>query len=198
MKPSPIHPQSLTREFYWVAHWFDKVLTYFSRINSVAHRMARYPSPSTIPDSLIWKSSYENLYHHIQRPNDPIDFLITDRSPFSAIYYAQNGGKLLEPLIHLQIRDLAALGIELHTCYLKVEESLLWSRIQDRLVHQSFRTQFNENSYKWMVNTLAFYDAFPWNHTLDNNGDLDTTTHKILQLVDTLCHVRDDFIEKAP
>lgn len=77
---------------------------------------------------------------------------VADRSPFSACFYSQRGGHLLDPVIREQIKEVReAAGIEVYTVYCKVEKEVLWGRIQDRLVDQPERTKYNEDKREWMV-----------------------------------------------
>ena len=99
-----------------------------------------------------------------------------DRSPFSAVFYARGPeGKLLEPLIQAQLKQLHELaGITIITVYVKVEPELLWSRIQERLKLEPFREKFNESSRLWMEKTVNFYEsnASLWDFTVENNSSI--------------------------
>jgi len=98
---------------------------------------------------------------------------IADRSPFSAVFYAQNGkGKLLEPIIREHVRELREEAqIEIYTVYLQVEKEILWARIQERLAREPHREKYNEGDRAWMEKTLGFYEGFEWDATVANNQD---------------------------
>jgi len=71
---------------------------------------------------------------------DPHRVVITDRSPFSAVFYTQqSNGALLEPLIVACLKDMRAHGVELYTVHVKVDADVLWRRIQTRLVAEPER-----------------------------------------------------------
>jgi hypothetical protein len=110
-----------------------------------------------------------------------------DRSPFSAVFYAKGPeGKLLEPLIQAQIRQLEELaGITIITVYVKVEPNLLYSRILERLKREPGREKFNEASRDWMEKTVNFYETHPllWDHTVANDSSVDALVEKIVEQV---------------
>ena len=98
---------------------------------------------------------------------------IADRSPFSAVFYAQNGkGALLEPIIREHVRELReSAQIEIYTVYLQVEKEILWARIQERLAREPHREKYNEGDREWMEKTLGFYEGFEWDATITNNEE---------------------------
>jgi len=126
---------------------------------------------------------------------DPHRVVITDRSPFSAVFYTQQGhGALLVPLIEACLKDMRAHGVELYTVHVKVDAEVLWRRIQTRLVAEPERAlcvrdwygfgltpalpraraikRYKENSRAWMNEVKGFYDSFPlWSFTVENNEE---------------------------
>ncbi|GKT34791.1 putative multi-domain containing protein [Aduncisulcus paluster] len=125
-----LHPQTLTMEFVWVAHWFTRILKLHAEC------------PPSKRDTTIF---------------------IADRSPYSACFYAQNGGELLSPIIRKQIDELTSSGIFIFAALLSVEKELLWKRICARLAREPHRVKFNEGSRKWMEKTYKFYESQKWN-----------------------------------
>lgn len=130
------------------------------------------------PQSLMMESMwvcqwFERLLRkksNMDDSNEADQIFFADRSPYSAVFYSRNGGHLLSPLIREQIKELAhAAQIEIHTVYIKVRPSVLWKRIQARLLEQPGRLQFNENKREWMDQTLDFYDNFTWDCDIDNS-----------------------------
>lgn len=106
-----------------------------------------------------------------------------DRSPFSAIFYAKEGGKLLEPLIQAQIKQLHELaGIHIITVYVKVDDEVLWERIGERLKREPAREKFNESSREWMDKTVSFYNnnSNLWDHVVENNSSIDELIDKVI------------------
>jgi thymidylate kinase len=96
------------------------------------------------------------LFQEVQeRDGTDQTIFFADRSPYSAVFYARGPeGKLLEPLIQAQLKQLKELaGITIITIYVKVDQEVLWSRIQQRLLLEPFREKFNESSREWMEKT---------------------------------------------
>lgn len=105
---------------------------------------------------------------------------IADRSPFSAVFYA-NRGELLAPIIRQQIIEVKeAAGIEILTVHLKVDKETLWKRIQARLKVEPGRVKYNEDKREWMEKVRAFYDEFKWDLDIDNSEEDPSKTLKSL------------------
>ncbi len=86
-----LHPQSLVMETLWVAKWVERLLK--KQADLVAGGAA--PGKNAI--------------------------FIADRSPYSAVFYAQGGhGRLLEPVIDAMIRELAVHDIHIITVHVQV------------------------------------------------------------------------------
>ncbi|KAJ0411532.1 hypothetical protein ATCC90586_001127 [Pythium insidiosum] len=134
-------PQSLLMETSWVCSWFERVLRLARKVR---HDKSMTPRP------------------HVY---------IADRSPFSAVFYAQHG-RLLEPVIREQMREVEQFSnVQFYTVNLSVEPELLWTRILERLEREPERVRFNEHKRSWMDQTLAFYDTFNWDLTVQNGAD---------------------------
>lgn len=151
-----LHPQSLVMETYWVAHWFQRLL-----------------------------KRHHELQKECEKTGEHFRILVADRSPFSAVFYARFKGALLENVIRAQIEELQMnAAIDLFTVSIRVEKGLLWQRIQDRLERCPERIKYNEHSYKWMEDTLAFYHNFAWDMQIDNsNGAIDDVKQDLLAKV---------------
>jgi hypothetical protein len=138
-----LHPQSLLMETTWVCQWFTRLLKKMSELKAANHGEGL---------------GLEQIF-------------VADRSPFSACFYSQRGGHLLDPVIREQIKEVReAAGIEVYTVYCKVEKETLWNRIQERLVDQPERTKYNEDKREWMDKTLEFYDNFNWDIVVNNTN----------------------------
>ena len=71
---------------------------------------------------------------------------IADRSPFSAVCYANKMGHLLESVIRGQIEEIRNVAeIEIYTIYVSVNREKLWERITERLVVEPSRKKYNED-----------------------------------------------------
>ena len=146
-----LHPQSLLMETTWVCQWFTRLLKKMSEL----------------------KAAHNGEGLGIEQ------IFVADRSPFSACFYSQRGGHLLDPVIREQIKEVReAAGIEVYTVHCKVEKETLWKRIQERLVDQPERTKYNEDKRSWMDKTLEFYDNFNWDIVVNNT---DTTMPHLMQ-----------------
>ena len=123
--------------------------------------------PQSLTCEQMWVASWFKriLQAHADTENKGRVFF-SDRSPFSAVLYAKNGSLLL-PLIEHQIEELREIGIHVETVYLQVEATELWRRIQARLQVQPDRTRYFEHERSWMDQTVQWYEAQSWTHTLD-------------------------------
>jgi thymidylate kinase len=136
-----LHPQSLLMETSWVCSWFERVLRIADRVRQQDARGA-----STGPQVYI-----------------------ADRSPFSAVLYSANG-HLLEPVIREQMREVQRFAnVQFYNVHVRVERSLLWQRIVERLQREPERIRYNEHKQEWMDKTLEFYDRFAWDLTVPND-----------------------------
>eukprot|EP01112_Ceratiomyxa_fruticulosa_P000395 TRINITY_DN1035_c0_g1_i2.p1 TRINITY_DN1035_c0_g1~~TRINITY_DN1035_c0_g1_i2.p1 ORF type:complete len:224 (-),score=33.31 TRINITY_DN1035_c0_g1_i2:139-810(-) len=134
-----LHPQSLTMESIWVSNWVQRLLKV-------------------------------QMEYGDKRKDGKDTLFIADRSPYSAIFYARRQGKLLDPLIAEQIRELEEeVNLKIKTVYIRVETSLLWKRIQERLVREPERRKYREDSKLWMETTVDFYENRNWDFIIDNN-----------------------------
>lgn len=140
-----LKPQSFTMELIWICRWFERALEL--KKNSA-------PQNDTLPSN----------------QSTPVYF--ADRSPYSAILYAE-WGVLLKPIIAQNLIDLKRAGIDIVNIYINVDENVLWNRISDRLKLEPGRAQYNENSRAHMITVLEFYKSHEdlWHHTVDNTED---------------------------
>jgi hypothetical protein len=70
----------------------------------------------------------------------PLQIIIADRSPLSAVFYARTDGHMLEPLIRQYVTELkAAADVHIYMVHLRTDRELLWQRIQDRLRREPHR-----------------------------------------------------------
>jgi len=125
-----------------------------------------------------WFERILRLASEDRSKDQPDEVFIADRSPFSAVFYAANG-HLLEPLIREQMKEVeAATTIEIHTIHVKVDQEVLWRRIQKRLEAEPERSKYNEGEKSWMLKTLAWYNNFAWDLTVDNSQESPRTPRK--------------------
>jgi len=130
------------------------------------------PPQSFVMES-IWVMRWVEriLRIHKEEPGAKDAIYFADRSPFSALFYARNGG-LMETTIKEQLKDLLEFAnIQIITVYVRVEEELLWKRICERLKQEPERRKYNEDKYDWMQRTVQFYEdkSSLWDYTVHNN-----------------------------
>ena len=80
--------------------------------------------PQTLVMETIWVSEWIKRILQKQKdlgPSSKRTVFFCDRSPYSAVFYAQRSGHLLAPLITSQLQELKSqAGINIFTVYLKV------------------------------------------------------------------------------
>lgn len=136
--------------------------------------------PNTVlhPQSLLmestWVCSWFRRLVDVALKNNKLA-LIADRSPLSAVFYALRNGEVLEPMIRACIEEVREVfNIHIISVHLRTEPTLLWERIQARLLREPSRKAYREDKIEWMQEVLAFYDAMQWDYTVENN-DVDIT-----------------------
>ncbi|PRP87566.1 hypothetical protein PROFUN_04593 [Planoprotostelium fungivorum] len=128
-------------------------------------------SPQTLVMESIWVTNwFQRILSIRQQLGERDGLVIVDRSPYSAVYYAGQKGKILEPWIREQIEDLKKdSNVFTYTVSLKVEQELLWTRISERLKRQPERAAYREDSRDWMDATNNWYNSRDWDFIIENN-----------------------------
>lgn len=134
-------------------------------------------SSQSLTMELAWVSAWFGRLLALDAPPGAVFF--ADRSPFSAVFYAAHG-RLLEPVIHRCVDELATAGIHILTACLHTEPETLWRRIRERLVVEPERALYGEADRAWMDTTAAFYAASEWDFTVDNTATPVADTVSIL------------------
>jgi thymidylate kinase len=129
--------------------------------------------PQSFTMELIWVSRWIERALELKKNqgcNDSVYY--ADRSPYSAILYAE-WGVLLKPIIQQNLIDLKRAGIDIINVYVDVNTEVLWRRISSRLENEPERLAYNENSREHMTKVLEFYKSHDdlWHHTVDNTAD---------------------------
>ncbi len=108
---------------------------------------------------------------------------VADRSPYSAVLYCTHG-QLLKPIIMQQCEEVHRhAGIEILTVMLRVEDEVLWQRIQARLEIEPDRVLYKEDSREWMDKVAGFYNSFDlWDVEVDNSDEDATGSLRALML----------------
>lgn len=145
-------------------------------------------NPQSHTMEFIWISQWITRALELQKKNvgtEPsANIYYADRSPFSALLYA-NQGSLLESSLKCMMDELAVAGIEIITCYISVHENVLWKRISDRLLLEPSREKYNEGSREWMDKVVKFYESHKnlWQHEIPNTTvEVSTIVTKIVAL----------------
>lgn len=106
---------------------------------------------------------------------DSPTIFIADRSPFSAVFYSEHKGDLLDPLIQSMIEDLSKSHIFIYTVLLSVDPHILWKRISKRLTVEPHRKKFNEDDREWMDKVVKLYSEKTWDFVANNNEKIEDT-----------------------
>lgn len=161
-----LRPQSFTMELIWICKWFERALRLK---NMLAEGGATLVDTSSADSPVL--------------PRAPTVYF-ADRSPYSAILYAE-WGLLLKPIIAQNLVDLSRAGICIKNIYVHVDSTVLWNRISARLRVEPERSKYNENSPTHMENVCNFYQSHSelWHYTVDNTtNSIDATVGKILNI----------------
>jgi len=145
---------------------------------SMGHRVLEeafldMPRTGLHPQSLLmettWVCDWFRRVLEVASNNNAPPLLVVDRSPFSAVLYADNG-ELLEPMVHAQIKELEKFcSVKIITAYLRVDPGILWSRITQRLRREPERERYREGDIDWMRHVTAFYEQRTWDLSVLNN-----------------------------
>jgi len=105
------------------------------------------------------------------KKNHENTILITDRSPYSAVFYSDKG-ELLAPIIRQQVAEVEQFAdIHIKTVHVNVDDDSLWTRIQNRLLLEPDRNLLKENQKSWMHKVKSFYTKFEWDFEIDNSEE---------------------------
>lgn len=110
------------------------------------------------------------LRYHKEHPD--VRVVVSDRSPFSAVIYA-NKGSQLKDCIATQLEELAQYTpVKVTNIMLEVEPGTLWQRIVNRLEEEPERFRYNEAKEEWMWTVRARYEQLRdvWDAVLDNSA----------------------------
>eukprot|EP01133_Synstelium_polycarpum_P014491 gene14491-17100_t len=164
------------------------------------------PSFNIHPQSLmmesVWVTNWFQRLLKVDLVPGQHKLFFADRSPYSAVLYARNGGKLLDPIIRAQIAELRELAnIDIKTVYLQLDEQVLWQRIQDRLAREPERRKYDEHNPQWLKDALSFYDhPQRWDLTIDNSQSSSPSTrlsHILSSILETELRAQQhSFIQK--
>jgi len=145
------------------------------------------PSYGLHPQSVLMETTwicswFERLLKYANENTHKNSIFIADRSPFSAVFYCHYG-ELLEPLIRKHVEEVQEHSdIHIYTVLLRVEDEILWDRIQERLMHEPERALYKEDQREWMDTMCKFYNNFEWDIEVDNSEtDCTFTFEKLMK-----------------
>jgi len=95
--------------------------------------------------------------------------IIVDRSPFSAMIYTKTGTKIMFETVKHLMTEFEKKGISLVLIYVTKAEDEIWKQIQERLVREPWRKEFDENKRSHLKNVLKKYEKIT---NLDNTTQL--------------------------
>jgi thymidylate kinase len=131
-----------------------------------------------------WVTHWFERILRYNRENPAVPIVVSDRSPYSAVVYA-NQGEQLKASIATQIQELEQFTpVRVRTVLVEVEPSIHWQRICSRLEREPERARYNEGDEKWMWTVRNRYDQLRdvWTVFVNNNvsGALDRVKDIIL------------------
>lgn len=145
--------------------------------------------PQSVTMENAWVNAwFQRLLNKVHEGGEN-QIIVTDRSPFSAVFYTENGqGAMFDPIIRAQIRELAKVGIEIYTVYLKVDAEILWKRITQRLQLEPERRAYKEDQREWMDAVKLFYDSYNWDFVVENSlNNVDALNNVMQQVINSVC-----------
>jgi thymidylate kinase len=139
-------------------------------------------NPQSFTMELIWVSRWIERALELKKSSPAVYF--ADRSPYSALLYAENG-LLMKPIIQQMLRDLKRANIVIVNILVTVPAEILWGRIQARLLREPAREKYKEGSRAHMDTVVSFYNSHDdlWNHTIDNINSTDSAAAAIIAKV---------------
>lgn len=120
---------------------------------------------------------------------------ITDRSPYSSIFYTRSGdgGLFLDLIKTLSLELEKTLNIHIHTVFLWTPLGVLWERINNRLVTEQNRKLFGEDDKEWLQKIYDKYMNFKWDYNVSPEN------HKLSDMLDIIeaVHYYIKFLEQG-
>lgn len=125
------------------------------------------------------------LRYRLEHPG--VELVVSDRSPFSAVIYA-NMGQQLKACIATQLLELEQhTPVRIKNVLLEVDPEVHWQRILSRLEQEPERARYNEACEEWMWTVRQRYDELKdvWDAVFDNNAPnaIDSLQARILNSV---------------
>jgi len=163
-----LHPQTLTMETIWVAHWIQRLLQrqQDTECSAPGLRDQIYIADRSPYSAVFYAKNRGELLHPL------IEQMIKELG--------------------------AAADIHVYTVYIRVEPDLLWKRIDERLKREPGRLKYNEDSREWMETTVRFYEGTErnWDFVVENNEN--TLTELLQFVLSTLRSKVERFKESCP
>lgn len=105
-------------------------------------------SPTGMVRQVVWLADWIQRVVKAAAETQPLDLIYVDRSMYSAIMYndRENETNAMKLLIDKSIQELKVMGIQINTVLFTDETHDAWNRIQERLLKEPQRKQFNEHS----------------------------------------------------
>jgi thymidylate kinase len=134
---------------------------------------------------------FERVLRYRQEHPD-VSLVVADRSPFSAVIYA-NEGQQLKACIATQMKELNKYTpVRIKNVLLQVDPAVHWQRICSRLEQEPERVRYNEACEEWMWTVRSRYEDLydVWDAVFDNNqagtGAIDSLQARILSSLDDM------------
>tara|TARA_R110002153_G_scaffold273997_3_gene446444 strand:+ start:68233 stop:68742 length:510 start_codon:yes stop_codon:yes gene_type:complete len=125
-------------------------------------------TPQSFTMETIWLANWFERILRLSKESPGVYY--ADRSPFSAVVYAEEGDLLLQVIYAIK-KELEVVGITIKTILIDLPKEKLWSQIQDRLKSEPHRIKYKENSREWMEHVVCQYNAIKWDKISDGTID---------------------------
>ena len=125
--------------------------------------------PQDFPNEFQWIAEWFKRIILCKKSN----IILTDRSPFSAIFYTNNEyGKILKEPIKLYLKFLESKNIIIKTIYLSEDREIIWKRIQQRLIEEPCRKLYKEDDRNWFDKIYDYYEKFDcWDYIIKKDHE---------------------------
>jgi thymidylate kinase len=143
--------------------------------------------PQSMVRESAWVTHWFERVLRYEREHPDVPVVVSDRSPYSAVIYA-NRGVQLKDCISTQLEELVTCtSIRVVNVLLEVEETVHWARILERLAREPERAKYNEASKEWMHTVRQRYAALMdvFHGVVDNSeaDAIDAAHAKVLTLI---------------
>lgn len=167
--------------------------------------------PAYVSSTLIWQTRYVltrlhhilNYHRSILEPERQGHVVFSDRGFLSCLAYCDPAQlPVMQALVDDAIAAMVGQGITF--CYLSivVPPTILWERIQARLLNNPERHRYNEGSFLHFTRVFEFYQRLPWCNLIDGTLPAGVQVDKALKclshgsIVSSISYVSRPLVER--